>query len=145
MRRIVTLAALSVLAVPMPVMAQDAGADERAAEQLADTLRNPVVQDQMAGVVAAMSEALLDMDLSPMAEAVAKATGEELPEMERGRTLREMSPDAERLPETIDRELPRAMDRMADMGDAFALMVPALREMAEQMGRAVEKSVDPAR
>ena len=145
MRRMVTLAALSVLAVPMPVMAQDAGADERAAEQLADTLRNPVVQDQMAGVVAAMSEALLDMDLSPMAEAVAKATGEELPEMERGRTLREMSPDAERLPETIDRELPRAMDRMADMGDAFALMVPALREMAEQMGRAVEKSVDPAR
>ncbi len=145
MRRIVTLAALSVLAVPMPVMAQDAGADERAAEQLADTLRNPVVQDQMAGVVAAMSEALLDMDLSPMAEAVAKATGEELPEMERGRTLREMSPDAERLPETIDRELPRAMDRMADMGDAFALMLPALREMAEQMGRAVEKSVDPAR
>ena len=145
MRRIVTLAALSVLAVPMPVMAQDAVADERAAEQLADTLRNPVVQDQMAGVVAAMSEALLDMDLSPMAEAVAKATGEELPEMERGRTLREMSPDAERLPETIDRELPRAMDRMADMGDAFALMLPALREMAEQMGRAVEKSVDPAR
>lgn len=145
MRRIVTLAALSVLAVPMPVMAQDAGADERAAEQLADTLRNPVVQDQMAGVVAAMSEALLDMDLSPMAEAVAKATGEELPEMERGRTLREMSPDAEQLPETIDRELPRAMDRMADMGDAFALMLPALREMAEQMGRAVEKSVDPAR
>lgn len=145
MRRIVTLAALSALTLPVPALAQDAAVDERAAEQLADTLRNPVVQDQMAGVVAAMSEALLDMDLSPMAEAVAKATGEELPEMERGRTLREMSPGAEQLPETIDRELPRAMDRMADMGDAFALMLPALRDMAEQMGRAVEKSVDSAR
>lgn len=145
MRRIVTLAALTVFALPLPALAQDAAVDERAAEQLADTLRNPVVQDQMAGVVAAMSEALLDMDLSPMAEAMARATGEELPETERGRTLREMSPEADRLPETIDRELPRAMDRMADMGDAFALMLPALRDMAEQMGRAVENSVDSQR
>ncbi|WP_435416819.1 hypothetical protein WAB17_07925 [Parerythrobacter aurantius] len=146
MRRMLLTAVVALSLVPVAASAQE---EEDAAAELTETLRDPRTQDQMAASVSALSRALLDMDLAPLAEAIGKATGEPVEALERGRTLREMSPDAERVPEAIERELPQAMDRMADMGDAFALMLPALRQMAEQISanleQAVEESTERAR
>lgn len=44
-----------------------------------------------------------------------------------------MAPEAGRVPEEIERNAPRAMQAMSKMAGAMEVMMPALRDMAQQM------------
>lgn len=142
MRRLLVLGAATVLAVPAPALAQDHGASPPEAEigVLADTLRDPATQVQVADTLGALSQVLLNLKVAPFVEAMEQATGEPVRDIDPDERIRDFAPGAEELPDAIDRELPRAMDRMAGMGDAMQTLLPALRDIAAQFERAIEDS-----
>ena len=143
MRKFVLSAlAASVVAAPPPLLAQDEGdadaplALEEPGEDfsgMAERFKDPEQQRQMALMLRTMSEVLLDMPLAPLMEAMGEMAGEDAPQVDPGATLRSMAPQADRVPEEIEKNLPRALDAMGSMAEAMEKMMPALKDMAERM------------
>lgn len=106
-------------------------------ESLSDRLSDPRTQDEIAATVSVLSEILLDLPLAPLIEPLAEATADaaDVPRrpVDPDLTLRRMSPRAGEATARIAGELPRAMDRMADMSDGLAALIPALREAARRI------------
>ena len=138
--------AASAVAAPMPLLAQDEAetdaplALEEPGEDfsgMAERFKDPEQQRQMALMLRTMSEVLLDMPLAPLMEALndvgGEVAGEDAPEVDPDATLRSMSPHADRVPEEIEKNLPRALDAMGSMAEAMEKMMPALKDMAERM------------
>lgn len=125
------------LAAPLPLAAQSA--DEPVTEEqeslsdMTDKLSDPQNQQQAAMMLRAMSEVLLDMPVAPMMNAMRDIAGGDMPEVAPNTTLRSMAPEAGRVPEEIERNAPRAMQAMSKMAGAMEVMMPALRDMAQQM------------
>jgi hypothetical protein len=138
MRTFAAVAALVALFAPLPALAQDR--TEEDAARIADTLRDPVLQESVAAGMAAASEALLDVPLAPLARAVAEASGENPDDVDPDLTLRRVSPEAQDVPTEIHDKLPRVMGAMAGMAGGVSAMIPALREMAARMEEAVERA-----
>lgn len=141
-KAVLTALAAAAFAAPAPVLAQDAdlpplelAEDDEAA--LTEKFADPEFQRQTALMVRTMTEVLLDMPLAPMMDALGEAganlTGEKPPKVDPDATLRSLAPGASRVPEQIERNLPRAMQTMGSMAEAFEAMKPALRDMAERM------------
>jgi hypothetical protein len=137
MRLIAISALLVALVAPVPALAQDR--TEQDAARIADTLRDPALQEGMAAGIAAASEALLDVPLAPLARAVAEAAGDDPREVDPNLTLRQVSPEAENVPAEIHDKLPRVMGAMAGMAGGMADMIPALREAVERVKDAVDQ------
>ncbi len=143
MRKLVLSAlAASAVAAPAPLLAQDDAEAEAplALEEpgddfsgMAERFKDPEQQRQMALMLRTISEVLLDMPLAPLMEAMGKVAGENAPEVDPDATLRSMAPEADRVPEEIEKNLPRALDAMGSMAEAMEKMMPALKEMAERM------------
>lgn len=106
------------------------------AAQMAERLSDPAMQARLATTLATLSQVLLDLPIAPLAQAVEDAAGEDLGYIAPDATLRSMAPEAEAIPEVVERELPRAMDRMAGMAGAVEAMAPVLREAARAMEEA---------
>ena len=144
MRKLILPAlAATTLAAPLPAFAQESDAPITLEEQredlsgMADRLKDPERQRQMALMLRTMSEVLLDLPLAPLMDAMgevsADLTGEEAPQVDPDATLRSIAPQAERIPEQVEKTLPRALDAMGSMAEAFGAMAPALRDMAARM------------
>ena len=129
---------LVALAAPAPALAQDR--TEEDAARVADTLRDPALQESVANGMAAASEALLDVPLAPLARAVAEAAGDNPRDVDPNMTLRSVSPEAQNVPAEIHDKLPRVMGAMAGMAGGVSAMIPALREMAARMEEAIEQA-----
>lgn len=143
MRKLVlTATAAAAFVVPLPAFAQDAkAADEsRPMSEMSERLSDPATQQQMAMMVRALSEILLDMPLAPMMEAMSEVAGEDAPAVDPDTTLRSMAPASDRVPEEIERNLPRAMEAMGKMADGLDKMTPAMRRMAERMKEALPQT-----
>jgi len=138
MRTIALAPVLVALAAPAPALAQDR--TEEDAARVADTLRDPALQESVAAGMAAASEALLDVPLAPLARAVAEAAGDNPRDVDPNMTLRSVSPEAQNVPAEIHDKLPRVMSAMAGMAGGVSAMIPALREMAARMEEAIEQA-----
>ena len=138
MRTIPLAAVLVAFAAPVPALAQDR--TEEDAARVADTLRDPALQESVAAGMAAASEALLDVPLAPLARAVAEAAGDNPRDVDPNMTLRSVSPEAQNVPAEIHDKLPRVMSAMAGMAGGVSAMIPALREMAARMEEAIEQA-----
>jgi len=115
--------------------------------QVAKQMRDPQMQGAVAAAVRAMSDAMLDMKIAPLLEAV-----ETVRDPLRDRSgydrvdpdtrLRDYAGrDAEEMPERLSRRLPAMMGAMGGMAEAVEEMRPALKGMARQMGAAVGASM----
>lgn len=119
--------------IAAPVQAQDSPFDETELAPLAEKLGDPALQESMAQTAAVLSEALLDLPLAPLARAAAQAAGEDPEAVDPQMTLRRVAPGAERVPEELSDRVPQMMGAMAGMAEGIQAMLPALRQMAEQM------------
>lgn len=112
--------------------------DDRASEA-ADKLSDPQAQLAASAALAAMAEAVLNIDIAPFARAVAAAGGggalRDLPPDARLRDL--AGPQAERMPREIARTVPRAMGSAAEMAGALEDMLPQLKATARRMKDAI--------
>ena len=137
-RHLLAAATLAAFAAPVPALAQDADEpafDEREGAgltEMADTLSDPERQRELAMMLRAMSEVLLDLPIAPLTDAVAEIAGEEAPLVEDGATLRSIAPEASRVPEEIEKNLPRAMEAAGTLAETLEVMLPQLRAMAER-------------
>lgn len=152
LRPIITaLAPLAVL-VPAPLLAQEIEEEAplvldetgRDFSDMAERLQDPGKQREMALMLRTMSEVLLDLPLAPLMEAVGEAsedlTGEEAPRVDPDATLRSVAPEAGRVPEQIERNLPRTLDAMGSMAEAFGKMMPELQDMADRLKNSVPET-----
>ncbi|MDP3674780.1 MAG: hypothetical protein Q8R44_06760 [Novosphingobium sp.] len=126
---------LAAPALALVLAASPAAAKPGSTEKMTEMMRDPATQQAMARAVAAMSEAMLDMPLEPLARA-AEAMGDR-------RTAREMrrstlgdyaGPEARDVPRKMSRQLPAIMGAMGGMAAAAEEMTPALKAMAKEMG-----------
>lgn len=145
-RSLMSAAVLATLSLaPVPALAKsDVG-------EIAKQMRDPQTQLAVAAAVRAMSDAMLDLRIAPLLDAVETARD---PLRDRSRDdrvdpdtrLRDYAGrDAEEMPEKLSRRLPAMMGAMGGMAEAVEEMKPALKDVARQMGAAVGASMAGAR
>ena len=127
-------AVVAAAALPVPALAREAQGG-----QVAEVLANPGTQQAMAGAMAAMTEALLDMKVGPFARAMEgmdDATGNRRAarRIDYDATLGDLAgPEARRMPRQVARKLPQMMGAMAGMAGAMEAVLPQLEAMGEKM------------
>lgn len=127
-----TWAALPLLAAVAPLPATAA---ERGAERAVATLNDPAMQDRMADTVTALVNAMMQMQVGPLAEAVAKIDPDsDAAYIPRDATVGDIagrdSADADRMGDDV-----RAGTRMAGhAAAALAAYAPVLKDMARDLG-----------
>lgn len=132
------VAAFAALALPVPAFAQDvAGTDSSALEGFGERMQDPAQQRDMALMLQAMTEVLLDMPIGPLAEAAADMAGEEAAKIDPDMTLRQLAPDAGQVSEEVARNVPRAMRAAGAMAEGMAALAPQWRALAERMREAL--------
>ena len=127
------------LALPTAVSAQ--ATDRESLSDLGEQMRDPAYQRDMALMLQAMTEVLLDMPVAPLAQAAAEMADEEARDIDPDLTLRRMVPQADRAGEEVARVVPRAMQAAGSMAEGLAAMTPLLRDMAARM-RAIAPQAD---
>ncbi|MEZ5742698.1 MAG: hypothetical protein R3D89_02910 [Sphingomonadaceae bacterium] len=124
------LAAAALL--PAPAMAQESSVSE-----IQEKLNDPMTQYAVAGMISAMSKAMLEMEIGPFMKSMEQATGRHsnVPEDATVADLAGTNPDEvqDKLIETV----PAMMASAGTMAGAFEKMLPQLREMAERMKDAI--------
>ena len=143
MPRWTTLAALPLLALAAPLPAH--AADTRA-QSTVERLNDPAQQDRMADTVAAMVRALMQLNVGPLAEAVARVDPES--------DAAYIPPDAT-LGEVTGRDPEYATRMGADVrtgtrmaghaASALAAYAPVLKDMARDFAAQWERERDAAR
>jgi hypothetical protein len=136
--RFVLVAALPLAAL---VLSQPAAAKpaETGLGEVSRTLGNRETQEAMAGVLASLAKAMLQMDVSAFGQA-AEAVGDKRTarQLRKGTTLADVAGrDARRLPEEIRRKAPAMVGAMGAMAGAMDAMLPELAKVAEQMKAAL--------
>ena len=127
------------LALPTAVSAQ--ATDREGLSDLGEQMRDPAYQRDMALMLQAMTEVLLDMPVAPLAQAAAEMADKEARDIDPDLTLRRMVPQADRAGEEVARVVPRAMQAAGSMAEGLAAMTPLLRDMAARM-RAIAPQAD---
>lgn len=133
----VSIARIAALGAPLALLAAPVQAqDDTALEPLVRDLADPARQQALAQTLSTLSHVLLDLPLAPLARAAAQAAGEDPDAVDPQLTLRQMSPDAERVPGELADRVPQMMGAMAGMAEGMQAMLPALRQMADRMEEA---------
>ena len=146
MRRIIlATTALPLACLAAPALAQDVDyapvEETEALDRMAQSLSDPVRQAELAATLAALAEIVLDIPLAPIVEPLAEAAGEPAGRVDPDLTLRRMAPRSDDLSRTIQDRLPQAMDSMAGLSGSLAALLPALRDMAEQLETAMPPEI----
>ena len=139
MLRFVLPAFFLSLALPTAVSAQ--ATDREGLSDLGEQMRDPAYQRDMALMLQAMTEVLLDMPVAPLAQAAAEMADKEARDIDPDLTLRRIVPQADRAGEEVARVVPRAMQAAGSMAEGLAAMTPLLRDMAARM-RAIAPQAD---
>lgn len=132
--RFALAAALPVAAL---VLSQPAAAKpaETGLGEVSRTLGNRETQQAMAGVLASLANAMLQMDVSAFGQA-AEAVGDKRAarKLRKGTTLADVAGrDARAVPDEIRRKGPAMIGAMGAMAGAMEAMLPELAKVAEQM------------
>lgn len=127
-------AALAAVLSPLPAAAR--------ASDMVERMNDPGMQQAMTAAVRAMSEAMLDMPLEPLARAVEAMGDRKTARRMHGSTLRDVAgPRAEDEVREMGRKVPQMMGAMGGMAEAAEEMAPVLkgmvRDMAARMGDAI--------
>lgn len=130
--------ALALVLAASPAAARS----DTATARMAEKMRDPATQHAMARAVEAVSEAMLDMPLEPLARA-AEVMGDHRTAREmRGARLGDIAgPEARDVPYEMSRKLPQMMGAMGGMAQAAEEMTPALKAMAREMGARVSEAM----
>ncbi|WP_432770127.1 MAG: hypothetical protein HEQ22_05100 [Sphingopyxis sp.] len=130
---------LLALAAPLPAAASDM-------RGTVDALNDPVAQDRMADTVAALVGALMQMNVGPLAEAIARVDPDsDAAYLPPDATLGEVAGSDPYYAERIGDDV-RAGTRMAGhAASAIAAYAPVLKDMARDMAAQWDRERDAAR
>ena len=133
---------LAAPALALVLAASPAVAKPSSTAQMSEMMRDPATQQAMARAVAAMSEAMLDMPLEPLARAAEAMGDRRTARQMRGATVGDYAgPQARDMPRELSRKLPAMMGAMGGMAAAAEEMTPALKAMAKEMGARMNEAM----
>lgn len=138
----------ATLLAPMPAMARDKGLSEAAAK-----LNDPRTQQALAGTMATLMQALMNMKAAPfikmmdgMEGAMERATGEKSEDRQSTRnidpdaTLGDLAgPEARAMPEEMAEKLPAMMGAMAGIAGSMEAILPELEAMGKQLKKSLPR------
>jgi hypothetical protein len=128
--------ALSAIAAASALASTPALAAESDAARLAEELRDPAIQAEIAAMVQTMSAVMLDMNVAPLLRAQAEIEGRDPDAIGPEVTVRDLAgPGAEEAPREIAVRLPQMMGAMAALAGSIEAMLPQLRAMGETLAR----------
>jgi hypothetical protein len=133
---LVVLGLAGAVLAPATAFARDGGT-----AGIAKKLSDPGTQAAAAAALAAMAEKILDIDIGGYARAIdAAGGGSAVRDLPPDPKLRDLAgPDAERMPRTIARNVPKAMGSAAKMAGAMDDLKPQLRETMRQLKDAIPR------
>lgn len=130
-----TALAIALIAASHPAIARDADA-------VSGKLADPATQLAVTTMLTALSEAVLDLRIDPIARAM-RAAGE-------GDAVADLPPDArvrdiagstgEHLPAELGHHVPHTMGRAADVAGAMEDMLPQLKAIGAQMRNSIPRN-----
>jgi hypothetical protein len=129
------------LAAALTFAALPAAAHDDPLDRTADDLTDPVRQDAIAGGLAAMTAAMLDLRVGPFLRAIDSAEYPDDPaDIDPDTRLGDIAgPEARRAPYELAARVPAMMDTMGAMAGEMAVMRPELEAMARRMERAMDQ------
>ena len=134
------LASCALALAPAPALARDDNAMAGKADEIAGKLNDPMTQYAIAGMLSAMSKALLEMPVAPMVDAVEKASGKRVGKLPRDARVADLAgTDQDEMREKIVTHVPRAMAALGAMATAAGAMAPELEKMARTMRESMPK------
>ncbi len=137
---VLAFAACTVAVAPVPALARDQQHTGGKAAEIAEKLNDPMTQYALAGMLSAMSKAVLEMPVAPMIDAAGKASGGRLGKLPRDARLGDLAgADHDKLREQIVEHVPRAMAAMGALATAAEAMKPELERMARTMRESMPK------
>lgn len=134
--RTALLAATSAAAMlaPLPALAHEDTPQRSRAGELAEKLNDPLTQYAVAGMVSAMSKALLDMPVEPLVKAMEQASGRRVGNLPDQATMGDLAgADRARVRDEIVTQVPRAMAAMGALAGAAEAMTPQIEDMARRV------------
>lgn len=133
-----TIAIAAGLAAVASASTPAAAREESVAEDAVKQLGDPQVQFAASAALAAMVEAVLDMNIGPFARAARTMGGGAMADLPDDARLRDLAgPDADDISGDVARNVPRAMGSAAEMAGAIDGMMPQFKEMARRMKDAI--------
>lgn len=128
--------ALSAIAAASALATNPALAAEGEPARLAEELRDPAMQAEIAAMVATLSAVMLDMNVAPLLRAKAEVEGADPTTVDPDVTVRDLAgPGAEDAPRELAVRLPQMMGAMAALAGSLEAMLPQLRAMGETLAR----------
>jgi hypothetical protein len=108
---------------------------------MAKKLADPGVQIAAAAALAAMAEKILDIDIGAYTRAIdAAGGGSAVRDLPPDAKLRDLAgPDAERMPRSIARNVPKAMGSAARMAGAMDDLKPQIKETMRELKEAIPR------
>lgn len=132
--------ACALALTPFPALADDGNAMAGKADEIAGKLNDPLTQYAIAGMLSAMSKALLEMPVAPMVDAVEKASGKRVGHLPRDARVADLAgTDQDEMREKIVAHVPRAMTALGAMATAAGAMAPEFEKMARSMRDSMPK------
>ena len=123
---------LPAFAAASALAATPALAAEGDAARLAEELRDPARQAEIAAMVETMTAIMLDMRVAPLLRAKAEIEGGDPDAVDPDLTVRDLAgAEAEDAPREVAKRLPQMMRALATLTVAFEQMLPELRAMGE--------------
>jgi hypothetical protein len=140
-RSAVLSASVGALAfAPLPAVARDEPAPSGNAAEISEKLNDPMTQYAVAGMLSAMSKALLEISVAPVVDAVETASGRRVGNLPRDARVADLTgTDQSRVREQIVEHVPRAMAAMGALARAAQAMTPELERMARTMRQSMPK------
>jgi hypothetical protein len=125
---------LTAFAAAAAIAATPALAAEGDAARLADELRDPAKQAEIAAMVETMTALMLEMPVAPLLRAKAEMEGTDPEAVDPDLTVRDLAgPEAEAAPREIAVRLPQMMGVLAALAVSFEQMMPQLRAMGDAL------------
>lgn len=144
MRRLIVATAL--IAIVSPASAASRHSEDAEVARTAEKLNDPLLQSSLAGMMIAMTDALMDVRVDKLRDAIGRIDPDSRAanndHRDNPRTVGDMvERDNPEFRRNIADGSRRAMATMGAAAAGMASMLPELREMGERMGRQMEKAM----
>jgi len=117
-----------------------ASAEETRASEIAKQLNDPATQYAVAGMLSAMSKAVLSMEVAPFVKAMERVPGARIRDLPPDATVGDLAgTNPGRMRDELIEHVPAMMAAMGGMAGAFDEMMPELEAMAEKMKDAMPR------
>ena len=127
MRILLTAFAAAAASTATPALAAEGDA-----ARLADELRDPAKQAEIAAMVETMAALMLEMPVAPLLRAKAEIEGADPEAVDPNLTVRDLAgPEVGDAPRELAVRLPQMMGVLATLAVSFEQMLPELRAMGE--------------